>query len=115
MTLRGEDRGALSGGYACQIERVQYNLDLSERRAIMIEEYLRANGYDQFLVFKLVAYGEEQPLVECPLSDTECTNLRLGTDPQLVRSLSPNRRVELDVINLPPTGVNHSEESTDAQ
>lgn len=76
-------------GYADRLGSNKYNLMLSERRAGAVRDYLVAKGIDGA---RLKAYGkgESNPVVTC--SNKNRT--------ELIKCLEPNRRVEVEQINI---------------
>nr|WP_308640239.1 OmpA family protein [Massilia polaris] len=76
-------------GYADRLGSDKYNLTLSERRAHAVRDYLVARGIDGA---RLKAYGkgETNPVASC-------TNKNRA---ELIKCLEPNRRVEVEQINI---------------
>lgn len=74
-------------GYADRIGSNQYNLRLSERRAISVKDYLVNKGVDSSRM-KTEGKGEANPVVVC-------TNKKRS---DLIKCLEPNRRVEVEQI-----------------
>ena len=76
-------------GYADRLGSANYNLKLSERRANAVRDHLVAKGIDGA---RLKAYGkgESNPVVAC-------TNKNRA---ELIKCLEPNRRVEVEQINI---------------
>jgi len=65
-----------------------YNLDLSERRAAAVVDWLVAHGVDPNLIVAH-AYGESQPVVTCEGS---------RVTQALIDCLQPNRRADIEVV-----------------
>jgi len=74
-------------GYADRIGSQQYNLKLSERRAVSVKDYLVNKGVDSGRM-KTEGKGEANPVVVC-------TNKKRA---DLIKCLQPNRRVEVEQI-----------------
>lgn len=74
-------------GYADRIGSNQYNLKLSERRAVSVKNYLVNKGVDSSRL-KTEGRGEANPVVVC-------TNKKRA---DLIVCLQPNRRVEVEQI-----------------
>lgn len=66
-------------GYADWKGTNEYNLALSEKRAVAVENWFNKNGVDQGKI-KVLAYGEERPV--CTSTDEECEarNRRISYD-----------------------------------
>lgn len=74
-------------GYTDRIGSAKYNLNLSERRAVAVKNYLISKGVDGNRL-KTQGKGFADPVVMC-------TNKKL---PALIKCLAPNRRVEVEQI-----------------
>lgn len=79
-------------GYTDRIGSSKYNQKLSERRAVTVKNYLTSKGVDANRL-KAEGRGEANPVVVC-------TDKKL---PALIKCLEPNRRVEIENINLQRT------------
>jgi OOP family OmpA-OmpF porin len=79
-------------GYTDRIGSSKYNQKLSERRAITVKNYLTSKGVEANRL-KAEGRGEANPVVVC-------TDKKL---PALIKCLEPNRRVEIENINLQRT------------
>jgi OOP family OmpA-OmpF porin len=81
----------LISGHADRIGPEAYNIQLSERRAEAVRDYL-VRRIGTKVPIDIVGIGEAMPLVQCPglVGDT------------LVGCLAPNRRAEIDAAALVP-------------
>lgn len=79
-------------GYTDRIGSSKYNQKLSERRALTVKNYLTSKGVEANRL-KAEGKGEANPVVVC-------TDKKL---PALIKCLEPNRRVEIENINLQRT------------
>lgn len=79
-------------GYTDRIGSSKYNQKLSERRAVAVKSYLTGKGVDGSRL-KAEGRGKANPVVVC-------TDKKL---PALIKCLEPNRRVEIENINLERT------------
>ncbi len=76
-------------GYADRIGSSQYNLKLSEKRAIAAKDYLVSKGVDASRL-EAQGKGEADPVVTC--------NNKKRAD--LIKCLEPNRRIEIEQITI---------------
>jgi outer membrane protein OmpA-like peptidoglycan-associated protein len=76
-------------GYTDRLGSEAYNLDLSQRRADAVKQYLVGEGVAADRL-NSVGRGEADPVVECHDSDRAA----------LIRCLEPNRRVEIERITI---------------
>lgn len=76
------------GGHTDSFGTDEYNLDLSQRRANSVRDYLVKNGFDAKRIVKTVGYGESQPIVSN-------TNPDGSDNPQ---NRAKNRRVEFKLV-----------------
>jgi OmpA-OmpF porin, OOP family len=74
-------------GYTDQIGSDAYNVDLSQRRAEAVRDYLIANGISGDLI-TAEGRGKAKPVVDCPHLAGK----------QLRECLAPNRRVEVNIL-----------------
>jgi OOP family OmpA-OmpF porin len=74
-------------------------MGLSERRAVVVKDYLVANGVDQKLIF-WEGKGPKQPIPVTKFCDNKMKRK------QLIECLAPNRRVTVEIVgraqNLKP-------------
>lgn len=86
-------------GHTDRIGSLNYNMKLSERRAITVKDYIVAKGVDQKLIF-WEGKGPKQPIPVTKFCDNKMQRK------QLIECLSPNRRVTVEVVgralNLKP-------------
>jgi OOP family OmpA-OmpF porin len=86
-------------GHTDRIGNLNYNMKLSERRAITVKDYIVAKGVDQKLIF-WEGKGPKQPIPVTKFCDNKMKRA------QLIECLSPNRRVTVEVVgralNLKP-------------
>lgn len=86
-------------GHTDRIGNLNYNMKLSERRAITVKDYIVAKGVDQKLIF-WEGKGPKQPIPVTKFCDNKMQRK------QLIECLSPNRRVTVEVVgralNLKP-------------
>jgi OOP family OmpA-OmpF porin len=86
-------------GHTDRIGSLNYNMKLSERRAITVKDYIVAKGVDQKLIF-WEGKGPKQPIPVTKFCDNKMKRA------QLIECLSPNRRVTVEVVgralNLKP-------------
>lgn len=85
-------------GHADRIGTEQYNMNLSEKRAAAIREYLVAAGVDTSRI-ETAAKGESEPVVAC----SEVKGKEHRTNKKLVECLQPNRRVVIEIKVQRPT------------
>ena len=78
-------------GHTDRIGGLQYNMKLSERRAVVVKDALVASGVDQKLIFwEGKAYKQPIPVTKF------CDNKMKRK--QLIECLAPNRRVTVEVV-----------------
>jgi len=82
----------LLSGHADRIGSEQYNMNLSERRAAAIKDYLVAGGVESNRI-ETAAKGESEPVVSCD----DVKGKVSGKNKKLVECLQPNRRVVVEV------------------
>jgi outer membrane protein OmpA-like peptidoglycan-associated protein len=90
----GHKREIRLAGYADLIGRWTSNLALSQRRADAVRFHLIEQGIPSSSL-QAVGYGSAAPVVQCPTG---------GTHAERVACLAPNRRVEIEVRQLPNGG-----------
>ena len=76
-------------GYTDRLGSETYNMELSQRRADSVKDYLVSKGVASSRL-TAVAKGESNPLVQC--TDTKRADL--------IKCLEPNRRVEVEQITI---------------
>jgi OOP family OmpA-OmpF porin len=76
-------------GYTDRLGSDAYNLELSQRRADAVKQYLVRQGVSATRL-KAVGRGKANPVVECHDKDRQA----------LIRCLEPNRRVEVERITI---------------
>lgn len=86
---RTNDRGLVITGYADRIGTEEYNLDLSKRRAQVVEDYLVNRGMRADRI-DLQGRGEADPVVACEGMRGDA----------LIDCLAPNRRTEVEFSAL---------------
>jgi OOP family OmpA-OmpF porin len=86
-------------GHTDRIGSLKYNMGLSERRAVVVKDYLVAAGIDQKLIF-WEGKAFKQPIPVTKFCDNKMKRK------QLIECLAPNRRATVEVvgraINLKP-------------
>jgi len=86
-------------GHTDRIGSLKYNMGLSERRAVVVKDYLVSGGVDQKVIF-WEGKAFKQPIPVTKFCDNKMKRK------QLIECLSPNRRVTVEVvgraINLKP-------------
>src|SRR5512134_3054557 len=86
-------------GHTDRIGSLKYNMGLSERRAVVVKDYLVSMGVDQKVIF-WEGKAFKQPIPVTKFCDNKMKRK------QLIECLSPNRRVTVEVvgraINLKP-------------
>jgi OOP family OmpA-OmpF porin len=86
-------------GHTDRIGSLKYNMGLSERRAVVVKDYLVAAGVDQKLIF-WEGKAFKQPIPVTKFCDNKMKRK------QLIECLAPNRRATVEVvgraINLKP-------------
>ena len=78
-------------GHTDRIGSLNYNMKLSERRAVVVKDYLVSAGVDQKLIF-WEGKGPKQPIPVTKFCDNKMNRK------QLIECLSPNRRVTVEVV-----------------
>jgi OmpA-OmpF porin, OOP family len=82
-------------GHTDRIGSLAYNQNLSERRAVVVKDYLVSKGVDQKLIFwEGKAYKQPIPVTKF------CDNKMKRK--QLIECLAPNRRVTVEVVGRAP-------------
>jgi OOP family OmpA-OmpF porin len=86
-------------GHTDRIGSLKYNMKLSERRAVVVKDYLVSAGVDQKVIF-WEGKGPKQPIPVTKFCDNKMKRK------QLIECLAPNRRVTVEVVgravNLKP-------------
>jgi outer membrane protein OmpA-like peptidoglycan-associated protein len=86
-------------GHTDRIGSLKYNMGLSERRAVVVKDYLVSMGVDQKVIF-WEGKAFKQPIPVTKFCDNKMKRK------QLIECLAPNRRVTVEVvgraINLKP-------------
>lgn len=86
-------------GHTDRIGSLKYNMGLSERRAVVVKDYLVSAGVDQKLIF-WEGKAFKQPIPVTKFCDNKMKRK------QLIECLSPNRRVTVEFVgralNLKP-------------
>jgi OOP family OmpA-OmpF porin len=78
-------------GHTDRIGSLKYNMKLSERRAVVVKDYLVSAGIDQKVIF-WEGKGPKQPIPVTKFCDNKMKRK------QLIECLSPNRRVTVEVV-----------------
>jgi OOP family OmpA-OmpF porin len=78
-------------GHTDRIGTLNYNMKLSERRAVVVKDYLVTQGIDQKLIF-WEGKGPKQPIPVTKFCDNKMKRK------QLIECLAPNRRVTVEVV-----------------
>jgi OOP family OmpA-OmpF porin len=78
-------------GHTDRIGSLKYNMKLSERRAVVVKDYLVSAGVDQKVIF-WEGKGPKQPIPVTKFCDNKMKRK------QLIECLSPNRRVTVEVV-----------------
>jgi len=78
-------------GHTDRIGSLKYNMGLSERRAVVVKDYLVAAGVDQKVIF-WEGKAFKQPIPVTKFCDNKMKRK------QLIECLSPNRRVTVEVV-----------------
>jgi OOP family OmpA-OmpF porin len=78
-------------GHTDRIGTLKYNMALSERRAVVVKDYIIAKGIDQKLIF-WEGKGEKQPIPVTKFCDNKMKRK------QLIECLAPNRRVTVEAV-----------------
>jgi OOP family OmpA-OmpF porin len=79
-------------GHADRIGSDAYNLQLSQRRADAVKDYLVEQGVDPARI-QTASKGESEPVVTCD----EVQDKAGGRSKELIECLKPNRRVEVEI------------------
>jgi OmpA-OmpF porin, OOP family len=82
-------------GHTDRIGSLAYNQKLSERRAVVVKDYLISKGVDQKLIFW------EGKAYKQPIPVTKFCDNKMGRK-QLIECLAPNRRVTVEVVGRAP-------------
>lgn len=78
-------------GHTDRIGSLKYNMKLSERRAVVVKDYIVSKGVDSKLIF-WEGKGPKQPIPVTKFCDNKMKRK------QLIECLSPNRRVTVEVV-----------------
>ena len=78
-------------GHTDRIGSLQYNMKLSERRAVVVKDYLVSTGVDQKVIF-WEGKAFKQPIPVTKFCDNKMKRK------QLIECLAPNRRVTLEIV-----------------
>jgi OOP family OmpA-OmpF porin len=78
-------------GHTDRIGSLKYNMKLSERRAVVVKDYLVSQGIDQKLIF-WEGKGPKQPIPVTKFCDNKMKRK------QLIECLAPNRRVTVEIV-----------------
>ena len=78
-------------GHTDRIGSLKYNLGLSERRAVVVKDYLVSMGVDQKVIF-WEGKAFKQPIPVTKFCDNKMKRK------QLIECLSPNRRVTVEIV-----------------
>lgn len=78
-------------GHTDRIGSLNYNMKLSERRAVVVKDYIVSKGVDSKLIF-WEGKGPKQPIPVTKFCDNKMKRK------QLIECLSPNRRVTVEVV-----------------
>lgn len=78
-------------GHTDRIGNLAYNMKLSERRAVVVKDYLISAGVDQKVIF-WEGKGPKQPIPVTKFCDNKMKRK------QLIECLSPNRRVTVEIV-----------------
>jgi OOP family OmpA-OmpF porin len=86
-------------GHTDRIGSLKYNMKLSEKRAVVVKDYLVSTGVDQKVIF-WEGKGPKQPIPVTKFCDNKMKRK------QLIECLAPNRRVTVEIVgtaqNLKP-------------
>ena len=91
-----ELKAVIVTGHTDRIGSDEYNHKLSHRRAVIVKDYLAAQGVDPSII-EAVGKGEEEPVVQC--TGNKKTK-------KLIECLQPNRRVTIQAEGQKETGCN---------
>jgi OmpA-OmpF porin, OOP family len=78
-------------GHTDRIGGLKYNMKLSERRAVVVKDYIVSKGVDSKLIF-WEGKGPKQPIPVTKFCDNKMKRK------QLIECLAPNRRVTVEVV-----------------
>ena len=78
-------------GHTDRIGSLKYNMKLSERRAVVVKDYLVSTGVDQKVIF-WEGKGPKQPIPVTKFCDNKMKRK------QLIECLAPNRRVTVEIV-----------------
>ncbi|MBX9811245.1 MAG: OmpA family protein [Burkholderiales bacterium] len=78
-------------GHTDRIGSLKYNMKLSEKRAVVVKDYIVSKGVDQKLIF-WEGKGPKQPIPVTKFCDNKMKRK------QLIECLAPNRRVTVEVV-----------------
>src|SRR5262245_31542825 len=78
-------------GHTDKIGSLAYNMKLSERRAVVVKDYIVSQGIDQKLIF-WEGKGPKSPIPVTKFCDNKMKRK------QLIECLAPNRRVTVEVV-----------------
>lgn len=82
-------------GHTDRIGSLKYNTKLSERRAIVVKDYIVSKGFDQKLIF-WEGKAFKQPIPVTKFCDNKMKRK------QLIECLAPNRRVTVEAVGVQP-------------
>jgi OOP family OmpA-OmpF porin len=82
-------------GHTDRIGGIAYNQKLSERRAVVVKDYLVSKGVDQKLIF-WEGKASKQPIPVTKFCDNKMKRK------ELIECLAPNRRVTVEVVGRAP-------------
>jgi len=82
-------------GHTDRLGAAAYNQKLSERRAVVVKDYLISKGVDQKLIF-WEGKGPKNPIPVTKFCDNKMKRK------QLIECLAPNRRVTVEVVGRAP-------------
>ena len=78
-------------GHTDRLGSLAYNMKLSERRAVVVKDYIVSKGVDQKLIF-WEGKGPKQPIPVTKFCDNKMSRK------QLIECLAPNRRVTVEIV-----------------
>ena len=78
-------------GHTDRIGSLKYNMKLSERRAVVVKDFIVARGVDQKLIF-WEGKGPKSPIPVTKFCDNKMKRK------QLIECLAPNRRVTVEIV-----------------
>src|SRR5687768_11850541 len=82
-------------GHTDRIGSLAYNMKLSERRAVVVKDYIVSQGIDQKLIF-WEGKAFKQPIPVTKFCDNKMKRK------QLIECLAPNRRVTVEAVGVQP-------------